>query len=188
MGTIRQLFTDRMGSSQVSTFAGENFRMSELTGAVLGAQLAKLDTMVDHLRRNAEPIYEGIKDLPGIRLRHRPDPRGDIGYSVFFEVKDKTARDRCIRELRARKVPASTLTGSVLLPVAESVMSKRTRHPDWPSFKSPHGRQIEYGPDSCRQTLEIFDRFIQVRVGPRYTQRINDYIIGAIRQVWNTAV
>jgi dTDP-4-amino-4,6-dideoxygalactose transaminase len=162
--------------------------MSELTGAVLGAQLAKLDTMVDHLRRNAEPIYEGIKDLPGIRLRYRPDPQGDIGYSVFFEVKDKAARDRCIRELRARKVPASTLSGSVLLPVAESVMSKRMRHPGWPSFNSPQGKRIAYGPDSCRQTLEIFDRFVQVRVGPRYTQRIDDYIIDSIRQVWNTAV
>jgi 8-amino-3,8-dideoxy-alpha-D-manno-octulosonate transaminase len=186
MGTIRRLFTDRMGGSEVSTFAGENFRMSELTGAVVGAQLTTLDSMVAHLRRNAEAVYDGIKDLPGMRLRHRPDPAGDIGYAVFFEMKDKAARDKCIRELRSRKVPASTLTGSVLLPVAESVVSKRTRHPDWPSFNSPHGRQIEYGPDSCRQTLEIFDRFVQVRIGPRYTKRIDDYIVDSIRDVWKT--
>ena len=184
MGTIRGLFMDRVGSaSRVETFAGENFRMSELTGAVLGAQLTKLDTMVAHLRGNAEAIYEGIKDLPGIRLRHRPDPKGDIGYSVFFEMKDKARRDQCIRQLRDRKVPAGRLSGSVLLPVAESVMSKRTRHPDWPSFNSPEGKAIKYGPDTCRQTLGIYDRFVQVRVGPKYTQRINDYIIDAIGQV-----
>jgi neutral ceramidase len=39
MGTIRQVFLDRSGPSQVATFAGENFRMNEFTGAVLGAQL-----------------------------------------------------------------------------------------------------------------------------------------------------
>ncbi len=183
MGTIRRLFTDRIGSSQVPTFAGENFRMSELTGAVLGAQLTKLDSMIAELRRHAGAIHDGIKSIAGIRLRHRPDPAGDIGYAVYFETSDKATRDRCIRELRSRKVPASTLTGSVLLPIAESVINKRTRHPAWPSFNTPEGKQIQYGPDSCRQTLGIFDRFVQVRIGPRYTQRIDDYIVDAIRQV-----
>ena len=186
MGLLDRVFVDRLGSSQVPTSAGENFRMSEFTGAVVGAQLSKLDSMVAQLRSNAEAIYNGIEKLPGIRLRHRPDPEGDIGYAVYFEVKDRAARNRCIQQLRKRKVPASTLTGSVLLPIHESVINKRARHPDWPSFNSPQGKSIQYGPDSCQQTLEIFDRFVQVRVGPKYTQRINDYIIDAIRQVYNS--
>ncbi len=184
MGTIRGLFLDRSGPSRVETFAGENFRMNEFTGAVLGAQLSKLDSMLAQLRGNAGAIYSGIGKLAGIRLRHRPDPEGDIGYAVYFEMQDKVARDRCIGELRRRKVPASTLTGSVLLPIAESVINKRARHPDWPSFNSTEGRKIKYGPDSCRQTLGIFDRFIQIRIGAKYTERINNYIIDNIRQVY----
>lgn len=183
MGTIQRVFVNRIGSSQVPTFAGENFRMSELTGAVLGAQLTKLDSMIAELRRHAGAVYDGIASIADIRLRHRPDPAGDIGYAVYFETPDKATRDRCIRELRGRKVPASTLTGSVLLPIAESVINKRTRHPAWPSFNTPEGKQIQYGPDCCRQTLGIFDRFVQIRIGPRYTQRIDDYIVDAIRQV-----
>ena len=187
MGTIRQLFLDRIGEpSRVPTFAGENFRMSELTGAVLGAQLSKLDSMVAQLRRSAGAIYEGIQSLPGIRLRQRPDPQGDIGYSVFFELKDRVARDRCIDELRKRKVPASALSGSVLLPIEESVIHKRARHPNWPSFNSLEGKAIQYGPECCRQTLGVYDRFVQIRVGARYTQRIDDYIIQAIREVPGT--
>jgi len=186
MGIIDRVFRDRLGSSQVPIFAGENFRMSEFTGAVLGVQLSKLDLMVAQLRRNAEAIYDGIKELPGIRLRRCPDPKGDIGYGVYFDMKDRATRDSCIRQLRKRKVPASTLTGSVLLPIEESVMNKRARHPDWPSFNSPQGKKIQYGPDSCRQTLEIFDRFVQVRIGAKYTQRINDYIVAAIREVYDS--
>jgi 8-amino-3,8-dideoxy-alpha-D-manno-octulosonate transaminase len=188
MGTIRGLFLDRSGPSRVETFAGENFRMSEFTGAVLGAQLSKLDSMLSQLRGNARTIYDGIEKLAGIRLRHRPDPEGDIGYAVYFEMQDKAARDRCIRELRQRKVPASTMTGSVLLPIAESVINKRTRHSDWPSFNSTEGKKIKYGPDSCRQTLGIFDRFVQVRIGAKYTERINNYIIDNIRQVYKALV
>jgi len=150
--------------------------------------LAKLDTMLAQLRGNARVIYDGIRNLDGIRLRRRPDPEGDIGYGVYFEMNDKAMRDRCIRELRNRKVPASTLTGSVLLPIQESVINKRTRHPDWPSFSSPAGKKIEYGRDCCRPTLEVFDRFVQVRVGAKYTGRINDYIIDSIRRMYEALV
>ena len=188
MGDLHGLFRERIGSSQMPTFPGENFRMNELTGAVLGAQLSKLDTMVAQLRENAQAIYQGIEKLPDIRLRHRPDPAGDIGYAVYFQVQNKGTRDRCIQALRKQGVPASTLSGSVLLPIQESVMNKRARHPNWPSFKSPEGKKIQYGPDGCRQTLEVFDRFVQVRVGAKYTQRINDHIVDAVRQVYNTLV
>ena len=184
MGTIRRLFLDRSGPSRIETFAGENFRMSEFTGAVLGAQLSKLDSMLAQLRGNAGAIYNGIESIDDIRLRHRPDPEGDIGYAVYFEMQDKVARDCCIEELRQRKVPASTMTGSVLLPIEESVINKRMRHPDWPSFNSTEGKKIKYGPDSCRQTLGIFDRFVQVRIGAKYTERINNYIVDNIRQVY----
>jgi 8-amino-3,8-dideoxy-alpha-D-manno-octulosonate transaminase len=183
MGTIRQLFLDRCGPSQVEAFAGENFRMSELTGAVLGAQLPKLDRMIGQLRQHAGAVYAGIKAVPGLRLRHRPDPDGDIGVGVFFEVSGQPARDRWIEELRRRRVPASTLSGSVLLPLEESVIRKRTRHPLWPAFTSPAGQSIRYGAQCCPQTLEIFGRFVQVRMGVRYTERIADYLVDSIRAV-----
>jgi 8-amino-3,8-dideoxy-alpha-D-manno-octulosonate transaminase len=188
MGLMRPLFEQRMGGSRVPTFAGENFRMSELTGAVLGAQLPKLDRMIADLRQHARAIRQGIQSLPGIRLRHRPDPDGDNGYAVFFETKGKAMRDRCIRALWRKHVPASPLGGSVLLPVQESVVNKRMRHENWPSFLGPEGKKIQYGPDCCRPTIEILDRFVMVRVGPNYTERVDDHIVDAIREVYRSVV
>lgn len=184
MGGLRDVFQERIGKERLTRFAAENFRMSEFTGAVLGAQLPKLDTMLRELRANADAVREGIRGLPGIQMRKRPDPKGDNGYAVYFEVGNKGERDRCIGELRTRGIPASTLTGSVLLPIRESVMNKRARHTNWPSFNTPEGKAIQYGPDSCRQTLEIYDRFVQVRIGPKYTEAMNDRIIDSIREVY----
>jgi 8-amino-3,8-dideoxy-alpha-D-manno-octulosonate transaminase len=189
MGSLRQLFQERLGGSgQARPFAGENFRMNEFTGAVLGAQLPKLDTMLATMRHNAQAVRHGIQDLLGLCPRTMPDPEGDIGYCVGFQTKDRTARDHCLSELKKRKVPASTLVGSVLLPIEESVINKRTRHPDWPSFTSPEGKAMRYGPDCCRQTLEVFDRYVLVRMGTNYTDRINDYLVDAIRQVHGAAI
>lgn len=184
MGNLHSLFQQRLGGSHESHFAGENFRMSELTGAVAGAQLPKLSTMIQQLRQHAESIRQGIHSLPRLTLRQQPDPAGDIGYGVFFEVATRAQRDRCISALRQRHVPASPLSGSVLLPIQESVVEKRTRHPHWPSFTSPEGRAIEYGAACCTQTLDLFDRFVQIRVGANYTARIDDYIVEQVTRVW----
>lgn len=184
MGAIRAPFLERIGgSTQAQPFAGENFRMNEFTGAVLGAQLPKLETMVLALRGHANAVLDGIRDLPGIRLRKSPDPAGDIGYAVYFETSGSKGRDRAITALKQRNVPASTMTGSVLLPVDEAVIQKRTRHPDWPSFTSATGRAMRYGPEACPQTLGVFDRFVQIRIGPKYTRRITDHIAKSIREV-----
>jgi 8-amino-3,8-dideoxy-alpha-D-manno-octulosonate transaminase len=185
MGNLHGLFQQRLGGSHEPHFAGENFRMSELTGAVVGAQLPKLPAMIERLREHAGVIRAGIGSLPGLRLRRLPDPAGDIGYAVHFEVANRSQRDRCIAALRQRHIPASPLSGSVLLPIQDSVVHKRTRHPDWPSFTSAEGRAIQYGPDACAQTLELFDRFVQIRVGANYTSRIDQYIVAQVMEVWD---
>ena len=159
--------------------------MSEFTGAVLGAQLTKLERMVRDQKKNADMVYDGIRDLPGIRLRKQPDPAGDIGYGVFFDAGNKEKQSLCIKRLRDMKLPAATLTGSVLLPIQESVVNKHTRHPNWPSFNTHEGKAIQYGPDCCRQTLDVYDRFVQVRIGPKYTEEENKRIIESVREVWN---
>ena len=184
MGDMRTVFKDRLGKIEEAMFAGENFRMNEFTGGVLCAQLGKLDRMLADMRQNAEAIQEGIASLPNIRLRSQPDPKGDIGYAVFFDAKSKDLRDRCIAALQKAKVPASPLSGSVLLPIQESVINKRARHANWPSFSSPEGKAMQYGSSCCQQTLDIYDRFVQLRIGPHYEQRDNDYIIDQVRAVY----
>lgn len=184
MGGIRQVFEDRLGEISGETFAGENFRMSEWTGAVLGAQLPKLDGMITSLKANAEAVRKGIQDLPGLQMRKHPDPQGDNGYAVYLQLGNKETRDLCIAKLRERKIPAGTLSGSVLLPIEESVINKRARHPKWPSFNTPEGKAVRYGPESCRQTLDIFDRFVQIRIGPKYTSEMNQRIVQAVREVY----
>jgi dTDP-4-amino-4,6-dideoxygalactose transaminase len=59
-------------------FFGLNFRMTELSGAVLLAQVRKLDTIRTHLRANKRIVKSTIADLPGLRFRTIVDPEGDL--------------------------------------------------------------------------------------------------------------
>jgi dTDP-4-amino-4,6-dideoxygalactose transaminase len=59
-------------------FLGMNFRMTELSGAVLLAQVRRLDVIRDHLRANKRIVKSTISDLPGLGFRTIVDPEGDL--------------------------------------------------------------------------------------------------------------
>jgi dTDP-4-amino-4,6-dideoxygalactose transaminase len=70
---------NRLGSKYAERpFLGLNFRMTELSGAVLLAQVHKLDTIRTHLRANKQIVKSTIADLPGLGFRTIVDPEGDL--------------------------------------------------------------------------------------------------------------
>jgi 8-amino-3,8-dideoxy-alpha-D-manno-octulosonate transaminase len=73
---------------------GLNFRMTELEGAVLLAQLRKLDRIRSHLRGNRDLVHSLIADLPGIGFRELPDPDGDLATHLVVTFPDaRVAQD-----------------------------------------------------------------------------------------------
>jgi hypothetical protein len=50
--------------------------------------------------------YEGVSDLPGIRLRHLPDPASELGTGVYIDFKSKEHRDRFMEFMKTEKRPS----------------------------------------------------------------------------------
>ena len=82
-------------------FLGLNFRMTELSGAVLLAQLRKLDDILRRLRENKALFKSLIADLPGIRFRHLPDPAGDIATHLVVRFPSETVARAVAADLGA---------------------------------------------------------------------------------------
>ncbi|MBI4875474.1 MAG: DegT/DnrJ/EryC1/StrS family aminotransferase [Acidobacteria bacterium] len=184
VGGLRAPHEAAVGKPALGPFVGCNMRMNEFSGGVLLAQLRKLDLIVGSLRANARQVYDGIRDLPGIRFRKLPDPAGELGVSVFIEFKSREVRDRFVAEMRKQNVPAAPPGGSVILPALDYIASKRTVHPNWPSFTSPRGRAIQYGAASCPRTIDILSRFAGPHLDPKFTRRDCDDIVAAVRKVY----
>lgn len=184
LGALRSLHQRILGEQHLSPFAGCNFRMSEFTGGVLLAQLRKLDRIVGDIRSNAQHVYQGISDLPGIQLRRLPDPQGQLGSGVYIDFKTKERRDRFMELMKAENVPASSPSGSAILPVQPYIENKATVHPAWPTFNSRRGKAIRYGAACCPRTIDILGRFGGVLMDPKFTRRDTDDIVAAIRKVY----
>ena len=183
VGSLSRPHQQMLGETKLMPFVGTNFRMSEFTGGVMLVQLRKLDKIIGAARTNAALVYEGIRDLPGLRPRLRPDPAGDLGSPVFIGFESKDQRERYMAAMRAENVPAGPPGGSVILPIAPYIESKVTIHPAWPTWTSERGRAIRYGAACCPRTIDILSRFAGVAVGPKYTRQDLNDVIAAIRKV-----
>jgi 8-amino-3,8-dideoxy-alpha-D-manno-octulosonate transaminase len=181
--TLRRDFTPKL-----KWMPGLNYRMNEFSGGVLLAQLRKLDTIIGDVRRNARRVYDGIRDLPGTRLRRLPDPEGEIGTGIFLGFRSREDRERYGAAMKAEGVPVSGPAGSVVLPVVPEIEQKVTVTPRWPSFASERGKSIRYGSECCPRTIDILGRFAGVMMGPKYTERDTADAVAAIRKVYPAVV
>jgi 8-amino-3,8-dideoxy-alpha-D-manno-octulosonate transaminase len=183
VGTYRRDMTRQLGF-----LPGLNYRMNEFTGGVLLAQIRKLDTIIGAVRANAARVYEGVRGLPGAKLRRLPDPAGELGTGIFLEFATTERRDRYVKAMQAEGVPVMPPNGSVILPVVPSIEQKVTITPSWPSFTSPRGRSIRYGRECCPRTIDILSRYAGVMMGPKYTEADTADAVAAVRKVYPAVV
>jgi dTDP-4-amino-4,6-dideoxygalactose transaminase len=89
-----------------------NFRMHTAAAAIANAQLEKLDLWTEQRERNAELLYEELRDLPFLAIPEGP-PRGVGSRHAFYHVPFLLVpgalpidRDLFVRALQAEGVPA----------------------------------------------------------------------------------
>ena len=188
VGNIFAPHKEMLGEVRLSPFVGTNFRMSEFAGGVMMAQLQKLDGIIAAVRTNSARVYEGLREIAGLRFRMRPDPAGDLSSPVFIQFDSKAQRDRFQELMKAENVPVNAPGGSVILPIQPYIENKTTVHPAWPSWTSERGKGIRYGAASCPRTIDILSRFAGVPVGPKYTGQDTEDIVAAVRKAYPAAI
>jgi 8-amino-3,8-dideoxy-alpha-D-manno-octulosonate transaminase len=184
LGALRPGHEKVLGQSKLDWFIAPNYRLNEFSGGVLLAQARKLDAIVEAVRSKARRVYAGISDLPGLHLRHLPDPEGELGSAVFLGFSTKEQCERYMDLMKKENVSARRPAGSVILPVFPHIEKKITIHPAWPSFNTERGKSIPYGAGCCPRTIDILDRFAGVTLDPRFTRQDTDDIVAAIRKVY----
>ncbi|MEK7405233.1 MAG: DegT/DnrJ/EryC1/StrS family aminotransferase [Acidobacteriota bacterium] len=183
LGILRPGHETALGKAGMAFFVGTNYRMNEMTGGVMRAQLRKLETLIGLCRRNLRSVKEQAGNLAGLKLRRSPDPDGEIGLVVYPILKTKEQRDKYVQALRAENIAASAPPGSPFLPAVPYIEKKIAPHAAWPSFNSPRGQAMRYGVECCPRTLDLRNRAVYIPIGPKYTAADTKDIAAAIRKV-----
>ncbi len=147
-------------------FLGMNFRMTELSGAVLLAQVRKLDQIVSHLRANKAIVKDILAEVPAIDFRTLPDPDGDLATHLVTVLPSKEMAANVAREVGSRPLSES---GWHTYSRMNHLLEKRTATGKGCPFNCSdaghsHG---DYRPGMLPRTDDLLERSISIGIGVR---------------------
>lgn len=171
-------------------FCGSNFRMSELTGAVMLAQLDRLDYLLAKMRSHKNRIAEQIKDTKGIKVRPCHDPEGDTGICLMFYLDSKEKVSPFVEALKAEGVDAAGVFNSGIpdwhiYAHWKHVINKKAPTDVKCPWACPYhkGPEVEYDPNMNPNTLEYLGRVVHLDIPAQMTDEDCDMIAHAINKV-----
>ncbi|MCS7221976.1 MAG: DegT/DnrJ/EryC1/StrS family aminotransferase [Anaerolineae bacterium] len=147
-------------------FVGLDFRMTELTAAVLLAQLRKLEVILSRLRANKRRFKEAIADLPGLEFREITDPEGECATILTVILPSEEIARKIAGELGTKVVADS---GWHVYSNMEQILEKRTITPEGCPFTCPYytskGGEVKYWKGMLPQTDDLLSRSINISIG-----------------------
>ncbi len=156
----------RGNESAGSPLIGEGLRISELSAAILLAQLGRLDDILSRLRIAKRFLTERLADVPGLQLTRAPDPEGDGGVSLTFFVDSPEKTARVVEALNAEGIRVLRQYGGKLL------------------YQQPAIRSVNLQPEPlCPRSQDLVSRCVFLGLTTTLTKRDLQDIVTAIRKV-----
>ena len=173
-------------------FCGSNFRMSELCGAVLCAQLERLDGLNARMRSHQRRIIAQIKDTPGIQVRPCNDPEGDTGICLMFYLDSAEKVGPFVEALKAEGIAAAGVFNSGIpdwhiYAHWKHVIQKKTSSEVCCPWECPYHKEkapdVNYASDMNPRTLEYLGRVVHLDIPAQMTDEDCDMIAKGINKV-----
>ena len=161
-------------------FAGQNYRMSEITGAVACAQLQKLDGILASMRRVKRMIKEGLRGVAPFRAV--PDEAGDAASTFMLLLPDAAAREEFGAALAAEGIACGCLYGGRPVYLQPQIFHQKTVDRDGFPFNQ-FAEPVAYTEDMCPRALDILPRNLMIQLSPLLTEEDAGDIIAAVKKV-----
>ena len=182
----------RDASRQV--FASSGSRVSEISGAIMNAQLSRLESMLRSMRQMKKRILSetanpGLKPVKANSLDH------ESGTHVMYLLPTREAA-KAFRKLTGGVIASQT--GRHVYTEWDPILERRSaHHPALNPFlmKENEGCRMNYSMDMCAPSLDILDRTVMLTLSPDLTCSQVTALIKSIRQAgvaalsgeWNEA-
>jgi 8-amino-3,8-dideoxy-alpha-D-manno-octulosonate transaminase len=170
-------------------FCGENYRMSELQGAVALVQIRKTDTMLAGYRHAHRRIQAAIEPVAGLTFRRVPDPAGDTCISLIMFLKDAESTKKAMLAMQAEGVPAGGIYDQKvrdwhIYAYWEHILEKKAVAADGLPWSGVAADELpRYAKDMCPRTLDLLSRAIMVDINWHYSDQDCDNIALGINRV-----
>ena len=155
-------FIRGLKATEEPVFSAMNLRVSELTGAMLNAQLPRLDPLMRRLRKRHGLMAQAFDGARGCRVSPHNDPDNAVGLSVIFDrAEDAQAFGGIAGAERLLDTDRHVFRNW------EAVLSRRSFHPKMDPYAWAN-REIAHRVEDYARTLDILARTCRVALGAQY--------------------
>ena len=165
-------FGNQLDGNSEPVFGGTEYRVSDITGAIMREQLKKLDGIIADLHKNKFALIGKLCDKATVAPSH--DSEGDCAttLSLRFESADEcnAFAEKCIANGVGVTIPINT--GKHIYTNWTQIMEKRGAiHPLMDPFKMEvnKGLQMDYTMDMCPATLDLLARTAYIGIDPDWS-------------------
>lgn len=164
-------------------FGGTEFRISDITGAILREQNKKLPSIIADLHKHKSALIKKLNDKLTVAPSHDMDGDCATTLALRFETKEETRafKEKCSEKGLGIVIPEDT--GKHIYTNWTQIMEKRGAfHPAMDPFKMKEnqGLQMDYSMDMCPKTLDYLARTAYISINPDWTDEENDKIADII--------
>lgn len=140
---------------------GFNFRMNELTAAVLLAQFRKLDVLLSDLHRIKSRLKGRLSSIPGLGFREIVDEEGECGTLLVMLLPDADIAGRVAKDLGSKTISES---GRHVYNNMEQILEKRQLTPGPPFESTEFPTDVEYRRGMLPKTDSILNRAVNLSI------------------------
>lgn len=141
---------------------GFNFRMNELTAAVLLAQFRKLDELLGDLHRIKSRLKSRLQTIPGLGFREITDEEGECGTLLVMLLPDEEIAGKVATDLGSKTISES---GWHVYSNMEQILSKRQLTPGPPFQSTEFPTDVEYKKGMLPKTDALLKRAVNLSIG-----------------------
>lgn len=168
-GQFATLYGLERGVDGFDPVLGENLRMSEIAGAILGRQLPKLDDILARVAHNTAYLRDALGELP-VEMPPLASGRDEHALAVVLYPQTLETTDAMLAALQAEGVPAGKVYGGRAVYMHRQVLEQRQLTSGCPfNCTCTDHRHVTYHPGLCPHTEDLLARGIIINVGPYYT-------------------
>lgn len=160
-------------------FGGTEFRISDITGAILREQLKKLPSIIEDLHKNKFALIEKLSDKNLIAPSH--DSQGDCATTLALRFTSAEATrafaKKCDEKGLGIVIPIDT--GKHIYTNWTQIMEKRGAiHPLMDPYKMEANKdlQMDYSMDMCPKALDLLARTAYIAINPDWTEEENSKV------------
>ncbi|MCL2518233.1 MAG: aminotransferase class I/II-fold pyridoxal phosphate-dependent enzyme [Oscillospiraceae bacterium] len=150
-------------------FCGNEYRVSELMGAILREQLKRLDGILFDLRKNKKILMDELKDTFEFAPSH--DIEGDCGTTLPLRF---ASREESEAFTNATGFGSPINTGKHVYTNWTPIMEKRGAfHPLMDPFKMEVNKDLNhnYSMDMCAKSLDLLARTAYISISPDWNEQ-----------------